>query len=379
MAIADSPDRKLRTSPRLALWSIIGFWAFYLSINTVRMALADMPGQFDMLGRRAVVTLIGMALTGILYALLRNRESGTTRALVLTVFVAAVPLSVAYAAVNYAAFYVYSPNAATLAELAKYPDSKHTPMMMIGDGALTWYFFIVAWGVLWIALAYAERVRHAERQAARYRAEAQTAELRALRYQVNPHFLFNTLNSLSALVLARRNADAERMILNLSTFFRTSLSGDPAADIPLVDEIAMQKLYLGIETIRFPQRLVTVFDVPEALGDVRVPGLILQPLVENAIKYGVAGSPLPVTVTIRASSDGHDLRIIVEDDGRGGNTENAGFGVGLRNVADRLAARFGDRARCEAGVLPGGGYRAVLTLPLHAERHDAGFTTAARD
>jgi sensor histidine kinase YesM len=349
--------------------SIIGVWVFYLAVNTVRMALAEMPGQLDMLGRRAVVTLFGMGLTALLYLMLRRREAGTTRALVLTVFVAAVPLSVAYAAVNYVAFYVISPNARTLAELAKYPASQHSPLMMISDGALNWYFFIVAWGVLWIALAFAERVRHAERQAARYRAEAQTAELRALRYQVNPHFLFNTLNSLSALVLAKRNADAERMIINLSTFFRTSLSGDPAADVPLVDEIAMQKLYLGIEAVRFPQRLVTVFDVPDDLGDVRVPGLILQPLVENAIKYGVAVSPAPVTVAIRARSDGRNLRIIVEDDGvaGAGDGTGTGFGVGLRNVCDRLAARFGDRARCDAGVLPGGGYRAVLTLPLHAE------------
>jgi LytS/YehU family sensor histidine kinase len=235
--------------------------------------------------------------------------------------------------------------------------------MVIAEAALNWYFFIVAWGILWIALANAERVRQAERLMARYRAEAQTAELRALRYQVNPHFLFNTLNSLSSLVLAGRNADAEAMIINLATFFRSSLSGDPAADVALADEIGLQTLYLGIEAVRFPARLVSVIDVPDSLADVRVPGLILQPLVENAIKHGVAPTQRPVTITIRARAEGVRLHLCVEDDGDNPGAVACG-GVGWRNVCDRLAARYGDRARCEAGLVPGGGYRASLWLPL---------------
>ena len=354
----------IRGNPRIALWSILGLWVFYFVLNTSRMAMWESESQIDMLGRRTVVSVIGIGITILFYLVLRRFETRTTRQLVTAVFAAAIPVAFAYAAVNHAAFYLISPSAETLEEISKYPDKMKNPWLMIIDAGLNWYFFFVAWGVLWVALAYAERVRHAERQAARYRGEAQSAELRALRYQVNPHFLFNTLNSLSALVLAKRNGDAEKMIINLSTFFRTSLSGDPAADVPLADEIAMQRLYLGIEAVRFPSRLNTVIDIPESLMDVRVPGLILQPLVENAIKHGVARTQRPVTITIRAQSYGDAVHITVEDDGDGNESAPRGTGLGLRNVCDRLAARYGDRAQCHSGPRPGGGYRVSLAVPV---------------
>src|SRR5436853_603683 len=120
-------------------------------------------------------------------------------------------------------------------------------------------------------------------RAARAERDAQAAQLKALRYQVNPHFLFNTLNSLSSLVMARRDEEAETMIVNLSTFFRSSLTLDPSEDVPLAQEIEFQRLYLDIEKSRFPKRLEVVVDVPPALRAARVPPLILQPLVENAI------------------------------------------------------------------------------------------------
>ncbi|TRW17027.1 sensor histidine kinase [Glacieibacterium frigidum] len=353
-----------RAPPRLAVLSILGFWAFYFSLNSMRAAMWDGPDQFDMLGRRAVVAVFGIMLTGILYLVLRQVEGRTTRTLVLTAILAAVPIALAYSAINYMAFYVVSPSENTLAELAKNPKKLDSPLHHIVDSAVSWYFFIVAWGVLWVAMANAARVRHAERQAARYQAEAQAAQLRALRYQINPHFLFNTLNSLSALVLAGRNADAERMIMTLSTFFRSSLTGDPVADVPLADEIAMQRLYLAIEAVRFPERLLIDIDVPDALADVRVPGLILQPVVENAIKHGVAPTQRPVTVSIRARAVGDWLEIVVEDDGAPAGTAAPSTGTGMRNVCERLAARFGERARCEAGPRLGGGYRVVLGVPM---------------
>src|SRR5690606_40575321 len=114
------------------------------------------------------------------------------------------------------------------------------------------------------------------------------AELRSLRYQVNPHFLFNTLNSLSTLVMRSQPGEAERMILNLSKFYRTSLSADPLEDVALSEEVHLQNLYLDIEAVRFPERLKVEIDIPDELLGVLVPGLILQPLAENAIKHGVA-------------------------------------------------------------------------------------------
>ena len=126
---------------------------------------------------------------------------------------------------------------------------------LIAEGVVTWYFFFAAWSSFYLAMSSARQLRASERREAKAKREAQTAQLRALRYQVNPHFLFNTLNSLSSLVMGRRRDEAETMIVNLSTFFRTSLSLDPTEDITLAQEIEFQQLYLDIEKVRFPNRL----------------------------------------------------------------------------------------------------------------------------
>ncbi|QMW23512.1 sensor histidine kinase [Sandaracinobacteroides saxicola] len=241
-------------------------------------------------------------------------------------------------------------------------EEHESPLQQIVGLALQWYFFIVCWAVMWIALTFAAQVRAAEQRAARYAAAAQSAELRALRYQINPHFLFNTLNSLSSLVMKGANRTAETMILNLSDFFRASLSGDPTDDVPLHAEIALQQRYLAIEAVRFPGRLAVVVDLPAECRDAPVPGFILQPIVENAIKYAVAPVARPVSLTFTASTTARRLRVRVEDDGPGSSTD-AGTGLGLRNVRDRLAARYGDDAWLEAGPRPGGGWRVILDIP----------------
>ncbi len=232
------------------------------------------------------------------------------------------------------------------------------------DVALGRYFLLIAWAGLYLALGNAEMARASERREGEYKRAAKAAELRSLRYQVNPHFLFNTLNSLSALVMVGRSEQAERMIQTISTFYRHSLAGDPTADVRLADEIALQRHYLEIEAVRFPERLVCEFDVPEALESACVPGMILQPLVENSIKYGVSASTRPVTIRIAAQEAGGRLVLTVADDGPGKGSASGSTGIGLENVRSRLAARFGDEARVESGPLPAGGYATVLTIPL---------------
>jgi LytS/YehU family sensor histidine kinase len=237
----------------------------------------------------------------------------------------------------------------------------------IADSAVNSYFFFAGWAALYLALCYAAEVGALERKNATYRAAAQAAELRALRYQVNPHFLFNTLNSLSALIMAGRRDAAERMIINLSSFFRASLVGDPSDDMRLVEEILLQRLYLEIEQVRFPDRLCLDIDLPDALRDALVPGLILQPLVENAVKYGVSRSRRPVTIGIRASERDGRLFLTVQDDGEPGSAgvvTDPGTGLGLRNVADRIAARFDGDGACRARVLDAGGFSVELVMPL---------------
>ena len=350
--------------------TILAFWAFYFVINTIRMAAVSSEHQLEMMARRTVVCLIGIVLTTLLWQVLRRFEARSMRALVTAAFVTALPISFAYATVNFTAFYVVHPHDSELREMhEERMKGKPAEAFQIIDSALNWYFFIVAWAIMYIALSYAAKVRVAERAAAGYRAEAQAAQLRALRYQINPHFLFNTLNSLSSLVLRQRGEEAERMIMNLANFFRTSLTTDPTEDVPLSDEIRMQRLYLDIERIRFPDRLHVVLDVPVELGNAAVPGMLLQPLVENAIRYGVARSTRPVTVTIRARAAEDNLLLTVEDDGQAPADmpllpSEKGHGVGLRNVCERLAARFGEAATCHYGARAEGGFRVALSMPL---------------
>ncbi len=232
------------------------------------------------------------------------------------------------------------------------------------DVALGRYFLLIAWAALYLALGNGEQLRAAEYREGEYRRAAKAAELRSLRYQVNPHFLFNTLNSLSALVMVGRAEQAERMIQSISRFYRHSLAGDPTTDAPLEDEIALQRHYLDIEAVRFPERLVCEFDVPDDLMSACVPGMILQPLVENSIKYGVSATTRPVTIRISAREAGGFLILTVADDGPGEGIESGSTGIGLENVKSRLIARFGDESKVESGPLPAGGYATVLTMPL---------------
>jgi LytS/YehU family sensor histidine kinase len=161
---------------------------------------------------------------------------------------------------------------------------------------------------------------------------------------------------------------AEQMIQSLSSFYRRSLAEDPTGDVLLEQEVALQRAYLEIEAARFPDRLVTAFAIPEALETASVPGMILQPLIENAVKYAVAPTRKPVTVTIAAREEYGRLVLEVSDNGpaasKGGK---AGLGIGLANVRDRLEARYGSEAGLDVGPGPEGGWRAILRLPL--ERH----------
>ncbi|MBL0925761.1 MAG: histidine kinase [Sphingomonadaceae bacterium] len=174
--------------------------------------------------------------------------------------------------------------------------------------------------------------------AAEARSQANRAKLSALRYQLNPHFLFNTLNSISSLVVTQRNQDAEMMIARLSEFLRTTLTSDPTAAQTLEGELETVDAYLGLERIRFGERLEIAIDCPPDLRDALLPHFLLQPLVENAVKHGLAPSDAVVTISISARKHGTELLIAVENDVAVGDAPAKGGGLGLRNVRERLEA-----------------------------------------
>lgn len=353
-------------SPRLALYSIIGFWFFYALLITLRAAVMGFEAQGAMAARRAVVTIIGIIVTWIFYLGLRRFDRHPISVRIVAGFSLAAPFALAMAAANFYIFNVYDPAGIFPdADQHKYAKDAGFAVMQIAEDAISRYFFLAAWAGLYLALSYASDAHRVERRAARLERAAQQAELRSLRYQVNPHFLFNTLNSLSSLVMKDRRDEAERMIMSLSTFYRTSLTSDPLEDVPLEEEVHLQTLYLDIEAVRFPDRLVTDIAIPPALLGACVPGLILQPLVENAIKYGVSRTSSPVTIRIEAREEDGLLHLCVSDNGDRPPAEaDRGNGIGLANVRDRLAARFGDRGRIDYGPRPQGGFAVHLSMPL---------------
>lgn len=406
--IGHSASEHPGVSLRTVAASIAGLWACYFVLVTIRAAVG-LELQTELLWRRGVVTLAGMAITLALWSILRlfdRRSLGTQIAVAL---VLAIPASFAIAKVNLMAFdEVQEKVEKKIAERNGYSIRRDSAGNIIieapavpgpdADGALgpdgasgvgrvvlpadngvsnMWvplvelatgrYFLLLSWASLYLALGAIGRAREAERREANFRSAARAAELRSLRYQVNPHFLFNALNSLSALVMSGRGERAEEMIQGLASFYRHSLAEDPTGDVELADEVALQRDYLAIEAVRFPDRLRVAIDLPDALAQVHVPGMILQPLVENSVKYAVAAVNRPVTITISAREEYGRLVLTVADDGPGvPNPNTHGFGIGLANVRDRIEARFGSDAAIVSGPVEGG-YRSELRLPIGAD------------
>ncbi|HEY0114263.1 MAG TPA: histidine kinase [Allosphingosinicella sp.] len=199
-------------------------------------------------------------------------------------------------------------------------------------------------------------------------ANAQEAQLAALRYQLNPHFLFNALNSISALIVTKRNEDAERMTDKLSSFLRSSLNADPGELIPLEEELSLTEEYFDIESIRFGDRLDVDVDCSPGACEALIPSFLVQPLVENAVKHGVARSKAPTRIDIKGEIDDGTLVIRVANcvaPDPSGPTPVSG-GVGLINVRRRLEAVYGKAASVTAG-LEQGRYVATIRVPAARE------------
>jgi hypothetical protein len=228
-------------------------------------------------------------------------------------------------------------------------------------GFYAWVFF--SWVTIYLALSYSSEAAEAEHRAARASAEATSAQLRALRYQLNPHFLFNTLNSLSALILEQRTRDAEQMVVRLSTFLRTSLTTGGSGLITAEEEVDAQRRYLEIEQVRFPD-LALRTSVASAAARGAVPPLILQPLVENAIKFAIANNPEPAEIRVAADREGYWLLLTVSDSGTAHPKTSSGMGVGLCNIRDRLRTIYGQEASLLTEAKLEGGFSACIKLPF---------------
>jgi two-component system LytT family sensor kinase len=199
---------------------------------------------------------------------------------------------------------------------------------------------MLAWSALYFAIKYYRVFQEVRESALKSAAMAHEAQLKMLRYQLNPHFLFNTLNAISTLVLEKDTELANRMVTKLSSFLRYSLDNDPMQKITLEQELQALQLYLDIEKVRFEERLSLQLNIEDPAKTALIPSLLLQPLIENAIKYGIARAEGGGHLSISAKVFAGDLLIEVSDDGPGCELVNGHIpeanGVGLRNTRERL-------------------------------------------
>ena len=226
---------------------------------------------------------------------------------------------------------------------------------------------LVYWVVVAVAhaIGFYQSLRERERRTLELEKHVTEARLLALQMQLNPHFLFNALHGVSALMY--RDVDAaDRMLVKLSELLRHALDRTDAQRVPLRDELAFLDRYLELEQIRFGGRLSVKHEIEDAVRDAAVPNLILQPLVENALKHGIEPQTRPGLITLRAAIlPGRRVRLEVEDNGRGlGPGKSAEGGIGTANSRSRLVQLYGDAARIE--FLPGadGGLRVRVEFPL---------------
>jgi histidine kinase len=334
----------------------LGVWAFtfILFLMPVVAATGRLP-RFA-IGFTAIVVLFGIALSALLYWACARLHNAPT------------PLKVGgvFGAVCLAAF-AFSLGDVMLGGniISMFMSAHRIPPDVVNRTVSNFISFSWLYGLLgttYVILQTNAAMRERDLQLAEARTLAQTAQLTALRLQLNPHFLFNTLNAISSLIVTGRNKDGEAMLSKLCGFLRTALVADGRGEVTLGEELETLQTYLEIEAIRFGDRLTVEFAAGDQLLELPVPNFILQPLVENAVKHAVAPTSRPVIIRVGARREGQDLILSVSDNGGATRASDAGTGVGLDNIRRRLEVIYGRRGRLET-IAHDEGFTALIRLP----------------
>lgn len=246
--------------------------------------------------------------------------------------------------------------------------------------AIYWFSYsfllLMTWAALYYGIKYYQASLLQQEKALRAQSMAHQAKLKMLRYQLNPHFLFNTLNAISTLILDNQGRTANDMVSRLSQFLRHSLDNDPMQKVTLAKEVEALMLYLDIEKVRFADRLGVNLDLEGESPRALVPSLLLQPLVENAIKYGISQREWGGEVAIKARVFAGELLLEVSDNGPGipedqlarlGSNSGSGYGVGIRNTCERLRALYGEDQKVRFRNREAGGLAVHLRIPFEQE------------
>ena len=349
-----------RHVPSFWLLQIGGWAAFAVAMALSRLGvypLGFMVATKLLLAALGLVTSLGLRA---LYRRLLRAEPGVARTIVACVvasYVAAMLWTAAYNVLD-------APLASAMLGRRITVDNAFE----LFSGTVYHALALLAWSVLYFGIKHHEGRQVERERALRAEAHLHQAQLRALRYQLNPHFLFNTLNAISTLVVEGRTDEATEMIARLSDFLRLTLAGEGVPEIPLAEELDFVERYLEIEQVRFGERLHVRVGAAPGLASHPVPALILQPLVENAIKHGVAPREAGGRIAVTARRAGSALVLTVEDDGPGlgDAAPTSAGGIGLTNTRDRLRQRYGEGASLSLDATGDGGLRATISIPLAA-------------
>ena len=365
----DKPGFSLAAHPGWTRWGAhAAFWLAYFVLRTAAAA-ADPPPAMDSFPfflNRVLSVVTYFVLTGALLALVAGikatRSDGRRNLALIAGAFALAPIT------QYAE--QFWPG--VLARMPSDPYPFVSYLFQFGWALPLWALLQALLGYHFEAIAQARAV-------ARAQSLAYDAQLKMLHYQINPHFLFNTLNAISSLVLDGRMRQAEAMLMQLSGFLRYSLDRQPTELAKLSAEMEAQQKYLEIERTRFGDKLTVTFTIEPGLEDARVPSLILQPLLENAIKYAITPRPDGGRIDVSAFRDGNVVRVRIDDDGPGLPPEDVPRrrrGVGLANARERLELMYGARAGLVAKNRDPQGARVELWVPLEEERVEREFASS---
>jgi two-component system LytT family sensor kinase len=346
----------------------LGGWAAYglaMSVSRIGMFPLDY-----MVVSKGLLTVLGLSLSlGLRYLYRPLIRRGTPLvALLVASVIASYLVSVVWTAADNLLDY---PVTMALGVRGNWGRGPFRPL----NGAVYNAFTMLAWSVLYIGIRYYMALQTERERSLRAEAAAHQAQLEALRYQINPHFLFNSLNAVSTLVTERRNDEAARMLSRVSDFLRLTLTAPVKDEVALADEIDYIRRYLDIERVRFGDRLRTELDIAADAWEASVPAFVLQPLIENAVRYAVAPREAGGSIVIEATRSGDLLRVSVADDGPGVREAGAGDGakkIGLANTRERLRQLYGGRGRLELTEVSTGGTRATIEIPFTRARPGSG-------
>jgi LytS/YehU family sensor histidine kinase len=324
------------------------------------------------LSSQAFVTILLQAIVGYCVTVLlstlyaRYRRLPRLREIVFTLLTLGTATLLA-ATINALALSLFTPGDGTGMAVAA---PGVTLKSIIGQLFLT-FTVLAGWSALYFGINFYLIVEEQNDQLQRLGTQAASAQLAMLRYQLNPHFLFNTLNSISTLVLLKETERANAMLSRLADFLRFTLIYEPTAHVTLAQEVQTLKLYLEIEKMRFESRLRPVFEIDPRAERARLPSLLLQPLVENAIKYAVSPSEEGAEIAVSARLVGERVRIAVSDTGPGLIENKLGpslsTGVGIANIRDRLVQAYGPNHRFDSRSTPGGGFVVEIEIPYQLD------------